>query len=45
MSNRPDAASLSDYAHHNEDAERIFYEEHRYEDSSEYEYDDWYDES
>ena len=41
---KPDSASLADYAHHNEDAERIFYEEHRYSDFYGDEYDDWYEE-
>lgn len=40
----PDTAAPADYAHHNEDAERIFYEEHRYSDFYGDEYDDWYEE-
>ena len=41
---KQDSAAPADYAHHNEDAARIFHEEHRYSDSSEYEHDDWYEE-
>ena len=41
---KQDSAQPADYAHHNEDAERIYYEEHRYSDPSEYEHDDWYGE-
>jgi len=39
----PDTAAPADYAHHNEEAERIYYEEHRHSDPSEYEHDDWYE--
>ena len=39
----PDTSAPADYAHHNEDAERIYCEEHRHSDPSEYEHDDWYE--